>query len=150
MVEQTCCPHTGTPQLFCQAEGDASHMNAWSLATLIFQSSGFECTNCRPELGHNLYSYPWGILLTQTTKCSRHCKNSPMKLLPPTYRKWDNNSNPSYLRFLEHKHENAAKTRRGKKVPEQQEVHMQGVTSCRRKALGFRLKLPVLKWQGLL
>lgn len=149
-VEQARCPQTGTPQLFCQAEGDASDMNAWSLATLIFQSPGFECTNCRSELGHNLYSYPWGILLTQTTKWFRHCKNSPMKLLPPTYRKRDNNSNPSYLSFLEHKHEKAAKTRRGKEVPEQQELHMQGVTSCRRKALGFRLKLPVLKWQGLL
>lgn len=71
-----------------------------------------------------------------------------MKSLPPTYRKRDNNSNPSYLSFLEHKHEKAAKTGRGKKVPEQQEVHMQGVTSW--KALGFGLKLPVLKWQGLL
>lgn len=73
-----------------------------------------------------------------------------MKLLPATYSKRDNNSNPSYLSFLEHKHEKAAKTGREKKIPEQQEVHMQGVTSCRRKALGFGLKLPVLKWQGLL
>lgn len=99
-TEQTRCPQTGILQLFCQVQGDAFNVNAWSPATLIFQSPGYECASCRPELGHNLFSDPWGILLTQATKWSRHSKNSPRKLLPPTYRKRDNNSNPSYLSFL--------------------------------------------------
>lgn len=91
---------------------------------------------------------PEEFLLTQTTKRSRHSKNSLRKSLPPTYRKRDNNSNPSYISFSNINTKKWPKHRRGKKVPGQQGVHMQRVTSCIRKALGFRLQLQRLNGRG--
>lgn len=108
----------------------------WAFGLLPPQSSSLLGLNeCAAEWSWvtTFSGYPWGILLTQTTKRSRHNKNPLRHSLLPAYRKRDSNSNPSYVSFLKHKHEKVAKTQEEKKVPEQQRVHMWNITSCRRK-----------------